>query len=142
MLPIGDHHNSLHNPPYPSKASSPLLPPDHDIDFWQAVTQAAERTGCEVLFEIPGALLNGNEGGDNGGSESRAAVLGSRNSPNSPRHGLLGDVFYVIYNSEDRIIRILNEVEVPDTVSAISYSYSRLLEYLAADQSVNIARAN
>jgi len=90
--------------------------------FSDAVTYAAAQAGCEFLFEVPGALFDG-EGG-------RAAVIRSCVEPKDD--GTQGQcILYIIFDGEDGVIRILEEFEVPGSLRAMTHSYSKVLEFIA-----------
>ncbi len=92
--------------------------------FAQAVTIAANEAGCEFLFEVPSALFGENSG--------RAAVIRSCQNFKS-NNGRETCNLYIIFDDDDGIIRILEEYEVPNSVQAMTNSYSTVLEIIASD---------
>ncbi len=95
--------------------------------FNEAVSYAAELADCEYLFEIPGALF--------GDEDGRAAAMRSLIMTDVMDCVRLDDehIFYIIFNANSGVIRIIEEFEVPLSIHAMTHSYSRVLEYLAND---------
>ncbi len=113
-----------HNDTYsflPGAFEQALLRVNESDGFYDAVTYAAEQAGCEFLFEVPGSLF-----GQTGG---RAAVI--RSCPERNEDGYFENcILYIIFDGDDGVIRILEEFEVPNSIQAMTHSYSTVLELL------------
>lgn len=105
----------------PGAFEQALLQVNEGDGFCDAVTFAAEQAGCEFLFEVPGSLFN-QDGG-------RAAVI--RSCPKPVANGMQENcILYIIFDGDDGVIRILEEFEVPNSIQAMTNSYSNVLEFL------------
>ena len=105
----------------PGAFESALLQVNEGDSFYDAVSYAAQQAGCEFLFEVPGSLFN-QDGG-------RAAVI--RSCPNNNGGDQLEKcILYIIFDGDDGVIRILEEFEVPNSIQAMTHSYSNVLELL------------
>jgi|GEM_PF-7013598 len=95
--------------------------------FNEAVSYAAELADCEFLFEIPSALF--------GDEDGRAAVMRSLAVAKSRDWTDLNEeqIFYIIFDAKNGLIRIIEEFEVPISIHALTHSYSKVLEFLAND---------
>ena len=104
---------------FPSAFEQALLQIGESDGFSDVVIYAAEQSGCEFLFEVPGSLFNREDG--------RAAVIRSCPTGSEGENCIL----YIIFDGDDGVIRILEEFEVPNSIQAMTHSYSKVLEYLS-----------
>lgn len=118
-------NSNRHSDNFAPAASNPAVHAiSRDSEFWNAVSQATERAGYKILFEIPGAIFSDDKRID---VDSKAAVLSSRNSHIGENKN---DTLFVIFNAEEGIVHILEDFEVPQSIRAFADSYSQLFEYL------------
>jgi len=94
-------------------------PGDLAEQFLDTVFNAARQTGCELLFEIPSVLFYEPKG------RSAAMRRGGRNN---------GELFFILFNADSGEIRILDEMEAPETVRDFTYSYAGVLGLIAGDR--------
>lgn len=116
-----DHSTSSHSF-LPGAFEQALLQVNESDAFSDAVMYAAEQAGCEFLFEVPGSLFDHSGG--------RAAVIRSCPDFKNPKDDEVC-ILYIIFDGDDGVIRILEEFEVPNSIQAMTHSYSNVLEHLA-----------
>ncbi|MEC9342245.1 MAG: hypothetical protein VYD64_00215 [Pseudomonadota bacterium] len=87
--------------------------------FLDTIFSAAHQAGCELLFEVPGALFS-----DPGG-RSAAMRCGSRQD---------AELFFILFNAADGAIRVLEESDVPESVLDFTRSYAGVLGLIAGDR--------
>ena len=83
-----------------------------EAGFFETVARAADKAGCEFLFEVPGALFSS--------PDTRAAAIRCGESTS------IGEVF-ILFNRENGVIRLLTGDEVPDEVTRFVRSYAAVL---------------
>jgi len=83
--------------------------------FFETIAEAAEKSGCEFLFEVPGALF--------GTTGARAAAI------RCAKNSTIGD-FFILYDRKNGNIRILSGDEVSGEVSGFVRSYAIVLQCL------------
>ena len=83
-----------------------------EAGFFETVARAADKAGCEFLFEVPGALF--------ASPDTRAAAI------RCGEHTSIGEVF-ILYNQENGVIRVLTGDEVSDEVTRFVRSYAAVL---------------
>lgn len=86
--------------------------------FAGSVAQAARKAGCEMLFEIPCGLI-----GDPAGS---AAALARGTDGEA-------ELFFIVFNTSNSEIRILEEGDAPEAVLDFTRSYAGVLGLIAVD---------
>ncbi len=83
-----------------------------ETGFFETVARAADKAGCELLFEVPGALF--------ATPDTRAAAI------SCGEHTSIGEVF-ILYNRDNGVIRVLTGDEVPEEVTRFVRSYAAVL---------------
>ncbi|MGI9352650.1 MAG: hypothetical protein ACR2O3_13885 [Rhizobiaceae bacterium] len=90
---------------------------DQSLDVVQILQRTAERTDCDFLFEIPGALFEL--------PDHRAAVL--KSAAEDSKH----DHVFVLCGENKGITGILNFDEIPEQAQNFFYSYVSVLSCLS-----------
>ena len=90
---------------------------DQSLDVIQILERTAERTDCDFLFEIPGALFEL--------PNHRAAVL--RSAPEESKY----EHIFVLCGEDKDIVGILSFDEIPEQAQNFFYSYVSVLSCLS-----------
>ncbi len=86
-----------------------------DDDFLDAIESAADRAGCEFLFEIPAALI------DEEGSKAAALRFEDRDQP---------IYCFVVASAQAGNIKVIQDCEVDQAVYDFVHSYSHVLSLM------------
>jgi len=87
--------------------------------FFETVFRAAAQSGCELLFEIPAALF--------GDPAFLSAAMRSQSESGS-------QLFFVLFNTTNGAVRIMEEGEVGESVLDFTRSYASVLGLIASDR--------